>query len=40
MGRMGHERQDRVSLEMGRRVAARLEADPGLVELARENLRR
>lgn len=37
---MGHELQDRVSLEMGRRVAAGLEKHPEWLELARRNLER
>src|SRR3954466_7316605 len=35
---MGHERQDAVSLELGRRVAVRLRAAPELLSVARENL--
>jgi hypothetical protein len=37
---MRHEVHDRVSLEVARRVAARLETQPELIEEARENLRR
>lgn len=37
---MGHEYQDRVSLEMARRVAAGLEEHPEWLELARANLNR
>src|SRR5205814_2578112 len=37
---MGHEIQDRASLEMGRRVAAGLPQHPEWLQLARENLDR
>jgi hypothetical protein len=37
---MGHELQDRVSLEMASRIAAALPQHPEWVELARENLKR
>jgi len=37
---MGHELQDRSSLEMARRIAAGLDRHPEWIELARENLRR
>jgi len=37
---MGHERQDRVSLELARRIAAGLAEHPEWVELARRNLDR
>ena len=37
---MGHEYQDRVSLEMARRVAAGLRDHPEWLELARHNLAR
>lgn len=37
---MTHELQDAVSLELARRVAARLRASPGLLEVARANLAR
>ena len=37
---MNHGFQDAVSLEIARRVAARLEAAPDLVEVARSNLER
>lgn len=37
---MKHEQLDRRSLELGRMVAGRLLADPGLVQVARDNLRR
>ena len=37
---MGHEYQDRVSLEMARRVAAGLRDHPEWLELARANLER
>ena len=35
---MTHEFQDAVSLELGRRIAARLRASPALLEVARANL--
>ena len=35
-----HELVDRVSLEMARRIAARLGADPSLLQVARANLNR
>ena len=34
----GHEYQDRVSLEIARRVAARLRTDPSVLDIARQNL--
>jgi hypothetical protein len=37
---MGHEKQDAISLELGRRVAARLREVPELLSVARENLAR
>ncbi len=37
---MGHELQDRASLEMGRRIAAGLPEHPEWIELARRNLKR
>ncbi len=37
---MGHEVQDRASLEMARRIAAGLSSHPEWIELARENLDR
>ncbi len=37
---MRHQDLDRVSLEVARRVAARLESHPELIEAARANLRR
>jgi hypothetical protein len=37
---MGHELQDAVSLELARRVAARLRASPPLLDIARANLER
>jgi hypothetical protein len=37
---MRHEVLDQISLEMGRRVADRLRADPGLLRVARANLAR
>jgi hypothetical protein len=37
---MRHQDLDRVSLEVARRVAARLECHPELIEAARANLRR
>ncbi len=37
---MGHEYQDRVSLEIARRIAAELSRRPEWLELARENLDR
>lgn len=37
---MSHELQDAISLEMARRVAARLRAAPELLEIARSNLAR
>lgn len=37
---MGHELQDRASLEMARRIAHGLDRHPEWIELARENLRR
>jgi len=37
---MNHRLQDDISLELGRRVAARLRASPELVSVARENLAR
>jgi len=37
---MGHEVQDQVSLELGRRVAAGLSEHPEWLELARANLKR
>ncbi len=37
---MQHEVHDQVSLEMGRRVAARLLGEPALVQFARDNLTR
>lgn len=37
---MNHVRLDRRSLEFGRRIAARLRADPALLDVARGNLRR
>lgn len=35
---VGHGFQDRVGLEMGRQVAARLRVNPGVLEVARRNL--
>ncbi len=35
---MGHELQDRISLEIGRRTALRLRENPSLIEIARHNL--
>jgi hypothetical protein len=37
---VGHELIDQISLEIGRRVAARLRDEPSLVSLARNNLER
>jgi Arc/MetJ family transcription regulator len=37
---MTHELQDAISLELARRVAARLRVSPGLLEVARANLAR
>ena len=37
---MQHEIHDEVSLEMGRRVAARIREQPALLEIARDNLAR
>jgi hypothetical protein len=37
---MGHEITDRMSLEMGRRVATRLVENPGLIQVAVDNLDR
>lgn len=37
---MEHEAHDEVSLEMGRRVAARLREQPALLQIARDNLAR
>lgn len=37
---MGHELTDEISLEMGRRVAARLRQQPELLRVAQENLDR
>jgi hypothetical protein len=37
---MTHELQNAAGLEMGRRVAARLKASPGLLDVARANLDR
>lgn len=37
---MNHAQLDRRSLEFGRRIAARLRAEPALLEVARGNLRR
>lgn len=37
---MSHELQDAISLEMARRVASRLRASPGLLDVARSNLAR
>ena len=37
---MQHEVLDEISLELGRRVAARLRAAPGLLQVARDNLAR
>ena len=37
---MQHELHDEVSLEMGRRVAARLREQPALLQIARDNLDR
>ncbi len=37
---MGHELQDRISLELGTRVAGRLRHSPELLEVARQNLAR
>jgi hypothetical protein len=37
---VGHELTDEISLELGRRVAARLRAQPALLRLAHENLDR
>ncbi|MBL8876815.1 MAG: hypothetical protein JNM86_13550 [Phycisphaerae bacterium] len=37
---MGHELQDRVSMEIARRIAADLPVRPDWIALARENLRR
>jgi hypothetical protein len=37
---MQHEINDKISLEMGRRVAARLREDPALLQTARDNLAR
>jgi hypothetical protein len=37
---MQHEVLDDISLELGRRVAARLREEPGLLQLARDNLER
>ena len=37
---MQHEVHDRISLEMGRRVALRLREQPALLQIARDNLAR
>ena len=37
---MGHELTDEISLELGRRVAARLRQQPGLLRVAHDNLDR
>jgi len=37
---MGHELNDAISLEIGRRVAARLREQPGLLQIAQNNLAR
>jgi len=37
---MQHEVHDQISLEMGRRVAARLREQPALLQIARDNLAR
>jgi hypothetical protein len=37
---MQHEVLDEISLELGRRVAARLREEPGLLQVARDNLAR
>ena len=37
---MPHEILDEISLELGRRVAARLREEPGLLQVARDNLAR
>jgi hypothetical protein len=37
---VGHEYQDKVSMELAKRVAAELPMRPELIELARNNLRR
>jgi hypothetical protein len=37
---VSHEVLDKISLELGRRTAARLRQDPGLLRLAHENLAR
>ena len=37
---MGHEQTDEISLELGRRVAARLRGQPDLLRVARHNLDR
>ena len=37
---MGHDVNDEVSLEMGRRVAARLRDEPALLQIAHDNLAR
>jgi hypothetical protein len=36
---MGHERVERRSLALHRAIAAKLRADPGLLEIARQNIR-
>ena len=35
---MQHDVHDEISLEMGRRVAARLREEPALLQIARDNL--
>jgi hypothetical protein len=35
---MQHEMHDEISLEMGRRIASRLRDQPGLMQIARDNL--
>jgi len=37
---MSHELHDAISLEIGRRVANRLQATPALIDVARSNLAR
>lgn len=37
---MQHQVQDEISLEMGRRVTARLQKEPALLQIARDNLAR
>ena len=37
---MSHEQADEIGLELGRQVAARLREQPGLLQVARDNLER